>query len=126
MDGGWYERKSITMNQFEINLEHQKDMNRTTWQKLIESGFSLSEEVSLDFTFITRKSGNAEKLKKLLEVETNYHVEIVKTDSEWEVVGHTKNQHISLEILDQWVEWMVAAGEENGGCEFDGWGAQVP
>ena len=34
------------------------------------------------------------------------------------------NPGISPEILDQWVDWMVAAGLERD-CEFDGWGTQV-
>jgi hypothetical protein len=31
---------------------------------------------------------------------------------------------VSLEILDQWVTWMVTAGKEHD-CDFDGWGALV-
>jgi hypothetical protein len=41
------------------------------------------------------------------------------------VNGTTRNTQVSLAILDQWVEWMVAAGEQIAGCEFDGWGAQA-
>ena len=43
----------------------------------------------------------------------------------WAVSGTTQETEVSLEILDDWVRWMVAAGEANGGCDFDGWGAQV-
>ena len=42
------------------------------------------------------------------------------------VRGSTQRTTISLDILDQWVEWMVAAGAEHGRCLFDGWGVQIP
>ena len=41
---------------------------------------------------------------------------------DWEVTGTTQPTKVSLEILDEWVAWMVAAGFEHGGCRFDGWG----
>jgi hypothetical protein len=45
---------------------------------------------------------------------------------QWSVTGSTQPTVVSLDILNQWVGWMVGAGAENGGCEFDGWGAQAP
>jgi hypothetical protein len=32
---------------------------------------------------------------------------------------------VSLEILNEWTDWMVLGGAEIGGCEFDGWGAEI-
>jgi len=43
----------------------------------------------------------------------------------WTLAGATRGTKISQEVLDQWVTWMLTAGSESG-CEFDGWGAQVP
>ncbi len=43
----------------------------------------------------------------------------------WTITGTTQPTNVSQGTLDEWVTWMVAAGFENG-CEFDGWGAQVP
>jgi hypothetical protein len=43
---------------------------------------------------------------------------------EWTVAGSTQLTRISPEILDQWVDWMVAAGLERN-CEFDGWGTEI-
>ena len=45
---------------------------------------------------------------------------------QWSVTGSTQPTAVSLDILNQWVGWMVVAGAENGGCEFDGWGAEAP
>jgi hypothetical protein len=42
----------------------------------------------------------------------------------WRVEGNTQTTAVSLEILDQWVTWMVTAGKERG-CDFDGWGTQI-
>ena len=42
----------------------------------------------------------------------------------WVVSGRTQKTAVSKEILDQWVEWMVAAGFDHQ-CEFDGWGTSV-
>jgi regulator of RNase E activity RraB len=42
----------------------------------------------------------------------------------WGVQGSTNLTTISKSILDQRVEWMVAAGMDHD-CEFDGWGTQV-
>ena len=39
-------------------------------------------------------------------------------------VGTTQKTKITLEILNQWVTWMVAAGVDHG-CLFDGWGTSV-
>ena len=44
---------------------------------------------------------------------------------QWSVTGTTKPT-TSLDILNQWVQRMVVAGAQNGGCDFDGWGAGVP
>jgi hypothetical protein len=44
----------------------------------------------------------------------------------WTVEGKTQPTAASLEILNDWVTWMVGAGAEHGACEFDGWGTQPP
>lgn len=33
---------------------------------------------------------------------------------------------LSLELLDEWAHWLVAAGVEHGPCAFDGWSAELP
>jgi hypothetical protein len=40
----------------------------------------------------------------------------------WVVTGTTQPTKVSLDILNDWVESMVAAGFDRD-CAFDGWGA---
>ena len=47
-------------------------------------------------------------------------------NSPWLVVGMTQPTPVSLELLDDWAQWMVAAGAERGPCAFDGWSAEAP
>lgn len=73
----------------------------------------------------------AEALGEFLRRETDYDVDApgieegVGSEERWSVTGSTQPTVVSLEVLDQWVGWMVAAGAENGGCEFDGWGPEA-
>ena len=46
--------------------------------------------------------------------------------STWVVEGRTQATSVHLEILNEWAEWMVLAGAQNGGGVFDGWGTTVP
>ncbi|MDP2710096.1 MAG: hypothetical protein Q8O56_02665 [Solirubrobacteraceae bacterium] len=41
------------------------------------------------------------------------------------MIGTTQPAQISLELLDDWVDWMIAAGAAEGPCAFDGWAAQL-
>jgi hypothetical protein len=43
----------------------------------------------------------------------------------WVVFGRTTPVPVSREFLDEWVETMIRAGVEHGGCDFDGWGTQA-
>ena len=65
---------------------------------------------------------DAERLATFLRDQTDYDVRAT-SDS---VSGTTQPTTVDLDVLNQWVGWMVAAGAEYGGCEFDGWGAEAP
>ena len=41
------------------------------------------------------------------------------------MLGATQPTTVTLETLDAWVEWMIAAGAAEGPCAFDGWTAEV-
>jgi hypothetical protein len=85
--------------------------------------------VRLDFAYDAPDKNSAEALKALLQDKTDYEVATQGAESllrkSWTVVGTTKETIISPEVLDQWVTWMVIAGKEKG-CDFDGWGTEVP
>jgi hypothetical protein len=41
------------------------------------------------------------------------------------VRGTTQSTQVSLPILREWVHWMLIAGLESNGAQFDGWGTEV-
>jgi hypothetical protein len=88
-----------------------------------------STKLRLDFTYVANNHESADALKAVLGDETDYEVRVESEGGlfkkRWSVVGSTQPTAVSAEILDQWVDWMVTAGLHNG-CEFDGWGAEVP
>ena len=112
-------------------LRRQVAMNSQTWAALQEHGVTESSELRLDFFYVAPGESEGEALAQFLRAETDYDVEVrsakkgMLSKKQWSVTGSTQPTKVSLEILNQWVGWMVAAGAENGGCEFDGWGAQA-
>ncbi len=106
-------------------LSHQLEMNRMTWERLIANGYSSDKTTCLDFVYIAKVRKKAEELMRFLESETDYVIKIVSSDDEFEVQGQTKETALSLEILNDWVSWMVSAGARFD-CVFDGWGTEVP
>lgn len=109
------------------NLRLQLAMNAETWKALLRNGLKPDTELQLDFYFYAPSEEKAQHLKDLLE-EYDYEVEIGKveadSESKWFVSGKTIPTTLSLEILDQWVEWMIAAGKEYNSV-FDGWSTSV-
>jgi Regulator of ribonuclease activity B len=106
----------------------QLAMNEQTWRALQGHGITTDSEVRLDFAFRAPNETAAQGLKELLQDQTDYSVTVQSGGSpssrEWTVAGSTQLTKVSPEILDQWVDWMVAAGLERN-CEFDGWGTEI-
>jgi hypothetical protein len=94
-------------------------INAQTWMALRGRGVDEETEVRLGFAYKAADRAAADELLWFLQRETDYDV---RADANG-VTGSTQPTTVSLEILDQWVEWMVRAGHENGRCKFDGWGA---
>ena len=108
-------------------LERQLAMNVQTWAALQRHGVTEATDLRLDFTYDAPSRAAADKLVKLLRDETDYDVaEPQQSDSGYVVTGTTQVTQVSLAILNQWVEWMHAAGLQSDCCEFDGWGTQLP
>jgi Regulator of ribonuclease activity B len=103
-------------------LAKQLAMNEQTWTALQEHGVTTETELRLDFFYVAPSRKSAERLAGFLRTETDYDVRS-RHDS---VTGTTQPRTVDLDVLNQWVEWMVGAGAEHGRCEFDGWGAEVP
>ena len=112
-------------------LAAQLAMNRQSWAALLDRGVTEDIELRLDFFFDAPDQASARALAALLGAETDYDVGVgaggrkLRGRKVWAVIGTTQETKLSPDVLDQWVEWMVAAGFEHG-CAFDGWGAQAP
>ena len=113
------------------NLARQLEMNVETWGRLRQHGVTKATSLRLDFMYEAPTRGAADKLIQLLRGETDYDVSEplasgAASPRSFFVSGTTQDAKVSLDVLNQWVDWMVAAGHQSGGCVFDGWGAQVP
>jgi hypothetical protein len=117
-----FRRKQKEPWQPEGVLARQLAMTPQTWAALQENGVTEQTQLQLDFFYLAESRDQGEELARFLRSETDYDVR-VEDDS---VTGTTQPTTVSAAILEQWVEWMVYAGAEHGGCEFDGWGAAVP
>ena len=109
-------------------LAKQLTLNAETWRTLVSHGVSEATELRLDFSYAAPAQSNAAALKRVLDEETDYEVEVRSEGGilrkRWSVVGATRPAAVSAAILDQWVDWMVTAGLHQN-CEFDGWGTEV-
>ena len=117
----------FTEDSYRSKLAKQLAMNEMTLARLRELGLTDETEVQLDFLYYASNESDAEGLRAFLIDETDYEVEVhPQTDGsgQWVVSGHTQKTTISKEILDEWVNWLVAAGFDHE-CEFDGWGTAV-
>ena len=107
-------------------LAVQIAMNRQTYAMLQESGLQDDTVVRLDFTFVAPDRSTATALKSFLDKNDCVTVEVVPGSAgEFEVTGQSLPTTLTLDLLDQWVSWMVEQGVARD-CEFDGWGALVP
>lgn len=114
---------------YEQILELQLRENTETWARFEDEGL---DELPLRLGFIYLAPGEAEgqALAGFLRENTDYDVEVHAQKSStpsvasWLVVGATQPAYLTLEQLDAWVEWMIAAGAAEGPCAFDGWSAQ--
>jgi len=116
---------------YEETLAKQLGMNPTTWQTLQERGVTEESQLRLDFFFDAPGEREAATLAAALREETDYDVQVtsqkraVLAKRTWHVTGATQPTAVTLEVLNNWVRWMVTAGATHGGCVFDGWGAKV-
>jgi hypothetical protein len=113
---------------YEKILADQLAMNRQTWSVLQSHGVTEKSQLRLDFCYIAPGRDAARALAALIQEQTDYDVRVESDGSilrrKWRVEGTTQETTVSLEILDEWVTWMVAAGKDHA-CDFDGWGTAV-
>ncbi len=117
---------------YEQLLEHQLERNREAWADLREHGVQDGSELRLGFLYVAPGVAEADQLVAFLREETDYEVQSRRrpgdnddAESDWVVLGTTQPTPVALELLDEWCEWMIAAGAAEGPCAFDGWAAQL-
>jgi hypothetical protein len=99
--------------------------NIRIWGELQEEGAGDEPELEMTFAYVAAGEPEAERLAAFLRAETDYELfvrsrgRILKR--QWFVAGATRRARLSLDTLNQWTEWMIAAGAEHGPCAFDGW-----
>jgi hypothetical protein len=120
----------MTEDRFHRLLEQQLEMNPRTWAALMDKGVDSTTLLVIEFSFTAPGRTAARNLLKTLRTRTNFESEVLGEGSRlkrhWRVVGHTQPSTASIEMLDDWVTFMVTLGAKNGKCRFDGWGVQVP
>lgn len=111
---------------YEQLLDLQLRANPLIFKHMQDLGVDEGTQIRLAFIFLAPGEAEAERLVDFLGAETDYDVEArekpgKRSAREWLVLGATQPTVVSLETLDAWVEWMVAAGVAEGPCAFDGW-----
>jgi hypothetical protein len=114
---------------YEQILELQLSRNPEAWARFRDQGVD-RDELRLGFIYLAPDEEAAHSLARFLWKQTDYEVEVHhqpvgdETEPTWLVIGATQPTLLTLELLDEWVQWMVAAGAAEGPCAFDGWAAQ--
>lgn len=120
----------MTDDRFEKLLAQQLEMNPRTWSALEERGIDSRTLIVLDYSFTAPGRRAARDLMRVLRARTNFSVDLIAGGSRlrrhWRVVGRTQPSTASVEMLNDWVTFMVNLGANHGECRFDGWGARVP
>ena len=116
-------------DRFDKLLAQQLEMNPRTWSALEERGIGANTLLVIEYSFTAPGKRHARDLVKVLRSRTNFSTELVADGSRlrrhWRVVGHTQPSTASIEMLNEWVTFMVNVGAKHQ-CRFDGWGARVP
>lgn len=113
-------------------LELQLRRNRDLWANLQEH-IGGDDELRLGFVYLAPGEQEAQSLVAFLRAQTDYDVDVRSRldgdgdDAEmaWFVIGTTQPTPLTIDVLDDWVEWMIAAGAAEGPAAFDGWAAQL-
>jgi hypothetical protein len=116
-------------DRFHRLLAQQLEMNPRTWSALEERGVDTRTPLVIDYSFTAPGRRQARELETVLRARTNFSSEVIaegpRLRRRWRVVGHTQPATASVEMLNDWVTFMVKTGYTHA-CRFDGWGAEVP
>jgi Regulator of ribonuclease activity B len=116
---------------YEQLLELQLRANPAILEQLHELGVTDETHMRLGFIYLAPGEQEAQRLEDFLREQTDYELQTRSRRKgffehpEWLVVGATQPTAVTLDTVDAWVEWMVAAGAAEGPCAFDGWTAEI-
>ena len=116
---------------YEQLLDLQLLANPAIFERLREHGLTDETQLRLGFVYLAPGEEEAQRLAAFLEQETDYNIEARRRrkgwleEPEWLVGGATQPAPLTLETIDAWTEWMIAAGAAHGPCAFDGWTPEV-
>lgn len=102
-------------------LRRHLALNAQTWGALVRLGVRDGDELALAFAYATAGPEADRELAGFLERETAYAIELEPGG----VTGRTVPMPVSAAALDDWVRSMMRAGQDHGGCAFDGWTTTV-
>jgi nucleotide-binding universal stress UspA family protein len=102
-------------------IGRERARNAETWEALRRLGVAEGTELALSFAYESAGADADAALAAHLQETTGYVVELDETG----VNGETQPIALSPAAIDDWVEAMVRAGHEHGGCMFGGWTATV-
>ncbi len=113
-------------------LALQLRRNRELWAG-VQERVGDGDELRLGFIYLAPGEEEGQSLVEFLRAETDYDADVRSRqdgdgdDAElsWFVMGTTQPTPLTIDMLDQWVEWMIAAGAAEGPCAFDSWAAQL-
>jgi Zn ribbon nucleic-acid-binding protein len=102
--------------------------NIRIWGELQEQGAGEQPELRLTFAYLAVGEAEAQQLAAFLGAETDYELFVRSRGRlrkrRWFVAGATQPAPVTLDTINAWTEWMIAAGAEHGPCAFDGWAPQ--
>ena len=109
-------------------IERQVELSGATLDALRQAGLTAEREAQIEFFFNAPSEASAAALIAHLERNDCLDLRIEKSGGflsrKYSVVGKTHPTVVTVQILAQWIPWIVVQGRTHG-CEFDGWGAEV-
>lgn len=102
----------------------QVEWTRVLWQRIQAIRPGDQQALDIEFFFRAASQPSAIALQYFLSAETEYTSRVHAWEDEWKVSGVIPTMTVDLEMLEQWVDWMVHAGAHFS-CIFDGWGAEL-
>jgi hypothetical protein len=121
---GLYDAFEIREPPTEIDaLLRDPNPNARLWMTVGE-WVATGEQLTVSFSYGYLGLGGARPLWRFLAGATDYPVKIVESDvaGYWSVEGRIQKQiYVTLEFLNNWVNWMAVVGFQHGARYFD-WG----